>query len=148
MGKSFNTGQTRRRIEDDILAQFKQVNFKQARHAYLEDQAFWDFIFSWYQLVRYYERSDDTAIGAHMLDLYAQCGRKFKVAVDDRSLRERRRDKAADAIYQMTYYVDRMIKQAERNGIEKARAERDAVGDMRWRPASQADDEDDLSRLN
>lgn len=147
MGQHFNTGKQRRQIEDEIVARFHKVDFKQKDHAYLEDDAFWDYVFSWYELVRYYELSDDTAIGAHMLDLYAQCGQQFKQAASDSRLRERRRDKAADAIYQITYYVDRLIKQAERNGIQQAKAEEDAIGRIQWRQ-QQDDESDDRASLN
>ncbi|MGJ3239644.1 MAG: hypothetical protein ACFE0Q_13120 [Anaerolineae bacterium] len=148
MSDDFIVGKQRRTIEDQIVERFEQVNFKQKQHAYLEDDAFWDFVFSWYELVKYYERVRDTAIGAHMLELYQQCRQVFHVAVTDSTLHERRRDKASDAIYQMTYYVDRMLKQAERNGIEKASEKRDAVGDTSWtgKPDTDADDSADDTR--
>lgn len=143
----FIVGKKRRQLEDRIVAQFDKVDFKQKKHAYLEDDAFWDFVFGWYELVKYYERVRDTAIGAHMLDLYRQCGQVFQAAAQDMSLPERRRDKAADALYQMTYYVDRMIRQAQRNGVEKAADKRDAIGDTSWtgKPLHDASD-DDLSK--
>lgn len=131
-------GKQRHAIEDSIVEQFQQVDFTQSNHAYLEDDDFWDFVFSWYQLVRYYELSRDTAIGAHMLDLFQQCGHKFRQAATDSSLRERRRDKAADAIRQMTYYVDRMIKEAERNGKAKDKA----VGNLDWAENDDTPDDD------
>lgn len=136
-------GKRRRAIEDDIVAQFRKVNFKQDDHRYLEDDDFWDYIFSWYELVKYYEKSRDTAVGAHMLDLYQQCARRFQLAAQQAPT-ERRRDKAADAIYQMTYYVDRMIRQAERNGIENESDQ--PHGQINW--AKTDDNPDDPSRLN
>ncbi len=137
-------GKKRRRIEDQIVERFRAVDFQQEKHAYLEDEAFWDFVFSWYELVKYYEETQDTAVGAHMLDLYAQCGQVFQAASQDSRLRERRRDKASDAFYQMTYYVDRMLKQIERNGIENESARNDAVGDLSWKK----DEKPDHSDLN
>ncbi|MEO1289202.1 MAG: hypothetical protein AAFV93_15670 [Chloroflexota bacterium] len=74
MSKKFIVGKCRRKIEDQIAAQFRKVDFKQKHHAYLEDDVFWDFVFSWYELVKYYETVRDTALGAHMLDLYRECG--------------------------------------------------------------------------
>lgn len=141
----FIVGKKRRKIEDAIVAQFRKVDFKQENCAYLEDEDFWDFVFGWYDLVKYYEAVPDTAIGAHMLDLYRQCGQVFRRAAQDSSLPERRRDKAADAIYQMTYYVDRMIRQAERNGIQKEADKRDAVGDTSWTGKERHADDIDLS---
>lgn len=134
MSNDFIVGKERRRIEDTIIQRFEQVNFNQKKHAYLEEDHFWDFVFSWYELAHYYERSDDTTIGMHMLELYARCGTRFKEAAHDRKLKENRRDKAADALYQITYYVNQMIIQAERNGVEKEAR----YGDLAWK---KADDE-------
>lgn len=142
MNDDFQVGKQRREIEDSIVARFDVVNFKQKKHAYLEDEVFWDFVFSWYELVRYYEFSQDATVGAHMLDLYTQCVQVFRAAASDRKLRERRRDKAADAIYQMTYYVDRLLKQAERNGIERE----SALGNLDWAPNQPT--ADDTPNLN
>lgn len=142
MSDEFNTGVQRRRIEDSIVERFRQVDFNQKKHAYLEEDHFWDFVFSWYELARYYELSGDTAVGAHMLELFAQCGQKFREAATDRDLRERRRDKAADALYQITYYVNQMMTQVQRNAIEKE----SAVGEINWKDAPK--DDDGGSRLN
>jgi len=131
----FIVGKERRRIEDSIIKRFEQVDFNQRKHAYLEEEHFWDFVFSWYELAHYYERSEDTTIGAHMLELFAQCGHRFKAAAHDRQLKERRRDKAADALYQLTYYVNQMIIQAERNGLEKEAR----YGDINWQDGNTGD---------
>lgn len=137
MSEDFVIGKQRRAIEDEIVANFRKVDFYQHKHAYLEDDVFWDFVFSWYQLVKYYEATTDTAIGAHMLELYQQCRLKFHEAATDNTLKERRRDKANDAIYQMTYYLDRMIRQAERNGIENERD--NPTGTINWNDKTQDD---------
>ncbi|MEO1289201.1 MAG: hypothetical protein AAFV93_15665 [Chloroflexota bacterium] len=47
-------------------------------------------------------------------------------------MHERRRDKANDALYQMTYYLDRILRQIERNGIEIEAEEKRAIGDISW----------------
>jgi len=119
MSDDFVVGKKRRKIEDRIIDRFYAIDFTQDNHAYLEEEQFQDFVFSWYDLVKYYEDSEDTAIGANMVELYGVCQRLFNRAAQDTSIRERRRDKAADAMYQISYYFNRMILQAERNGIEK-----------------------------
>lgn len=142
MNDDFIVGKERRRIEDSIVARFNSIDFNQRKHAYLEQEDFWDFVFSWYELYRYYELSEDTTIGAHMLELFTYCGTRFKEAAHDRKLKERRRDKAADALYQITYYVNKIIIQAERNGLEKE----DRYGEINWK--QQSDDHDPSPNLN
>ena len=137
---NFDPGVKRRQIEDAIVARYEQVDLQQPDHDYLEEDAFWDFVFSWYELVRYYELHRDTVVGAHMLDLFARCGHIFRAAATDRRLRERQRDKAADALYQMTYYVNQMLVQVERNGLEAD----DEVGAIAWKN----DQPDEPNRLN
>ncbi|MCU0475359.1 MAG: hypothetical protein MUC99_04470 [Anaerolineae bacterium] len=111
----FNLGLKRRKIEDGIVARYHKVNFKKRDEAWLEDQLFWDYVFSWYELAHYYENSLDTGIGAHMLELYAECVTRFRTAAANPKLRERRRDKAADALYQINYYVNQMMIAIDRN---------------------------------
>lgn len=131
MSDDFVVGKKRRAIEDRIIKQFYTIDFKQAQHAYLEESKFEDFVFSWYDLVKYYEDSEDTAIGANMVELYQACHQIFQIAAQDVSIRERRRDKANDALYQISYYFNRMILQAERNGIEKE--EHNPTGKINWK---------------
>ncbi|MCS6836735.1 MAG: hypothetical protein NZ750_12055 [Anaerolineae bacterium] len=129
MDNDFIVGAQRRKIEDAIMARFKAIRFD-AQHTYLEDEQFWDFIFSWYELAHYYEQSGDNTLGAHMLELYQACVERFKQSAQDKRLSERRRDKAADAIYQISYYVNQMTFQARRNGIER----QPPTGEINWKP--------------
>lgn len=112
---NFNLGIKRRKIEDDIIEQFREVDFSKKQHGYLEDDAFWDYIFAWHSLVKYYEDSDDTAIGQNMLQLYTECVDFFQKAMEDKRIRERRRDRAANAIYQLNYYLSQIMLQAQKN---------------------------------
>lgn len=111
-------GIKRRKIEDQIVLNFEKVNFNQKKRAWLEDKVFWDYIFSWYDLAKYYDESSDTAIGAHMLELYMHCVNLFREAAQDGSINERRRDKAADALYQINYYVNQIMVYVHRNSHE------------------------------
>lgn len=102
----FELGLKRRKIEDVIVANFQRVNLQQKDRAWLEDQVFWDFIFSWYDLAKYYEDHQDTTLGAHIIELYMACVQMLRESAQDTRLKERRRDKAADALYQINYYVN------------------------------------------
>lgn len=111
------------------MARFHQVDFTVKHHAYLEDETFWDFVFSWYELVKYYEDSGDNTLGVHMLQLFADCTQLFRQAATDARLSERRRDKAADALYQITYYVNQMTMQVRRNGLDR----NSEIGEINWK---------------
>ncbi len=128
MDDNFNPGVQRRKIEDGIIKRFESIDFKQQQHLYLEDERFWDFVFSWYDLAHYYEESADNALGAPMLELYTLCVDFLRIAAQDKRIPERRRDKASDAIFQLSYYVNQMTFQARRNGIER----QSSVGDINW----------------
>lgn len=138
---SFIVGIQRQKLEDQIVARYEAIDFNQAQHAYLENESFWDFIFGWYELVRYYELSRDSTIGVHMLQLFTHCERRLRQAAHNRSLNERRRDRATDAIHQMTYYVNRMIEQAQRNGLANSKRQPDAPeGRIAWAEHPKPDD--------
>lgn len=118
----------RRAIEDRIVSQFQQVDFKQKKHRYLEDDAFWDYVFAWYDLLKHYEETEDTAIGQNMVQLYSECIAFFKTAVEDSRLHERRRDKAANAIYQLNFYLNQIMLQVQRNAGQTD----DSAGRINW----------------
>lgn len=133
---SFNPGITRHKIEDSIVARFHSVDFRQSNHAWLDDPVFWDFVFGWHDLARYYEQHPtDTTIGVHLLDLYTACVRLFQQAAQDRSLKERRRDKAADALYQLNFYFNQIMLTLERH--VHSGADDDPAGRMSGQPGTQ-----------
>ena len=141
MSEEFFVGKQRREIEDSILARYARIRFEQPLHAYLEEADFWDFVFAWFELARYYELSEDPNVGANMLELFAVCGQRCREAAQDRRLTERRRDKAADALYQLSYYVNSILIEARRNAIERE----SQVGEIKWKPAR---DDDSSHRFN
>lgn len=126
----FILGLRRRKIEDDIVSRYEKVNFEQNHCLWLEDKDFWDYVFSWYELAKYYDDTLDTAVGVHMLDLYMANVTLFRTAAVDRSLPERRRDKAADALYQINYYVNQMMNCVHRN----SQYTDDSAGEINWKP--------------
>lgn len=125
---SFALQKRRRKIEDDIVNAFYEVDFNKKKHRYLEDDAFWDYIFAWYDLVKFYDETADTAIGQNMLQLYSECVALFEKAVQDKRLHERRRDKAHMAIYQLNYYLELIMKHVRRNKIDG----NDVAGQINW----------------
>ncbi len=127
--KSFALQNRRRKIEDTIITEFNKVDFKVKKHRYLENDQFWDYIFTWYQLVKFYEDTEDTAIGQNMLQLYTECVELFKLALDDKRLHERRKDKAHMAIYQLNYYLQLIMGHIRRNGLD----EDNAAGQINWK---------------
>ncbi|MFW5748956.1 MAG: hypothetical protein ACOCYT_05010 [Chloroflexota bacterium] len=125
---SFALQERRRTIEDRIIASFNAVDFKVKKHRYLEDDTFWDYIFAWYELVKFYEDTEDTAIGQNMLQLYTECVELFKLALDDKRLHDRRKDKAHMAIYQLNYYLQLIMQYVRRNSLDQD----NAVGRIGW----------------
>lgn len=119
MDDSFRLGKQRRRIEDSLVQRFQQIPFQHKHYAYLDDERVWDFVFSWYELVQYYETSGDNTLGAPLLALFTECSARFRMAASDARLPERRRDKAADALYQITYQMNQIALQVQRNGLEQ-----------------------------
>lgn len=112
---SHKIGIQRRQIEDAIIQSFQVVDFHQKNHRYVEQDLFWDYIFGWHNLMRYYELSSDTTIGQNMLDLYTVTVNLLQLVAQDQRLRERRRDRALNALYQINYYVDQVMLYIERN---------------------------------
>jgi hypothetical protein len=99
----FIIGIKRRKIEDSILALYRQVDFTEPAEIWLAKKALWDFVYSWFNLMKYYEESQDTTLGVNMLDLYADCADRLRAAAISHKLKERQRDKAADALHQINY---------------------------------------------
>jgi hypothetical protein len=112
---SHKIGIQRRQIEDAIVQSFQAVDFHQKHHRYVEQDVFWDYIFGWHNLMRYYELSSDITIGQNMLELYIVTVDLLQLVVQDQRLRERRRDRALNALYQINYYVDQVMLHIERN---------------------------------
>lgn len=129
MDKGFNLGIRRKKIEDRIIAQYQAVNFKQRDHGWVEDETFWDYVFAWHELVKYYEDSDDTTVGVVMLDLYQASIARLHSAATDQKTRERRRDRAAEGIRQMNYWLEDITRHVQRNALPP---DDDAAGRIMW----------------
>lgn len=129
MDKGFNLGIRRKKIEDRIIAQYQAVNFKQRDHAWVEDERFWDYVFAWHELVKYYEDTDDTTVGVVMLELYQASIALLHSVATDKKIKERRRDRAAEGIRQMNYWLEDITHHVQHNALPP---DDDAVGRIAW----------------
>lgn len=110
-----NLGLKRRKIEDTIVAHYNAVNFNVTRSAWVESDTFEDFIFSFFELRRYYETSSDTTVGLEALRVYMDALRALQAAVEDRKLSLDRRDVAGRLIYELNYQMEAVMYEIERN---------------------------------
>lgn len=112
---TFNLGLKRRRIEDRISDLAARVEVQRRDAAWLDGEQFWDYIYAWYDLYKYYETSQDTAIGAHLLRQYTEFASLLRVVMEDRKVNLKRRERAQSALMELNYQVDNVIHQVERN---------------------------------
>jgi hypothetical protein len=89
------------------------------KSAWVESQTFEDFIFAFFDLRRYYETGDDTAIGLEMLRLYMDGIRALQAAAQDTKLTLDRREAAQRLIYELHAQVEAVLYEVERNRQEQ-----------------------------
>lgn len=112
---NFQLGSERRRIEDHITTLAAQIDFKQQDASWLDGEQFSDFIYAWHDLARYYERTGDTTVAAHLLKLYMRCAVMLRQTLQNPRLHITRRDRAQSALMELNCQVDAVIHQIERN---------------------------------
>lgn len=110
-----NLGIERRKIEDRILAHYDAVNFDAKNAAWVDSDMFEDFVFSFFDLRKYYENSDDVTVGLEALRVYMDGLRALQAAVQNRSLSIERRDSAGRLIYELNYQMDAVMVELDRN---------------------------------
>ncbi|MEO0564046.1 MAG: hypothetical protein AAF125_18220, partial [Chloroflexota bacterium] len=81
-----NLGIKRRKIEDRIVDHFTAVDFKATDGKWVDSKTFEDFVFSFFELRRYYETSDDVALGLDTIRIYTAAARMLQAAAADRAL--------------------------------------------------------------
>jgi len=113
-----NPGMQRRQIEDDILTLARKVDTRDAR--WLDGEAFSEFIGAWHNLARYYERSQDTRLDAHVLKSYMRYAVTLRRIFEDERLSKRRRLQAMAILSNLNTEVDGVFSQIERNGGARA----------------------------
>jgi hypothetical protein len=118
-----NLGIKRRKIEDKITACYEAVGFNAQKQAWVDSDAFEDFVFSYFELRRYYELSDDTTVGLEPIRVYMDAQRALKQAAADRKIGVDRRERAERLIYELTLQVEAVMYELDQN---RQQAERDA----------------------
>jgi hypothetical protein len=109
-----NLGIKRRKIEDRIIAHFEAVEFD-TQGRWIEGKPFEDFIFSFFELRRYYETSDDVAVGLETLRVYMDGLRALQGATQNRKLSIDRRESAERLIYELNHQVEAVMYEVDRN---------------------------------
>lgn len=108
-------GIQRRKIEDRIVASYDAVNFSDKTCAWIDSDTFEDFIFSFFELRRYYEKSTDTAVGLETLRVYMDGLRALQAAAKNRTLSIDRRERSQRLMYELTYQVEAVMYEVDRN---------------------------------
>ncbi|MEL6148345.1 MAG: hypothetical protein AAGK74_04585 [Chloroflexota bacterium] len=113
-----NLGIKRRKIEDQIVAAYEKVNFDAKKGAWVDSDTFEDFVFSFFDLRKYYEKSDDTAVGLEALRVYMDGLRALQAAAANRKLSIERRESAGRLIYELNHQMEAVMYEVERNRQE------------------------------
>jgi hypothetical protein len=110
-----NLGIKRRKIEDRVAEHYAAVDWDAENAAWVDSEAFESFVFSFFELRRYYETSDDLAVGLETLRIYMDAARALQAAARNRALTIERRESAERLIYELNYQVEAVMYEVERN---------------------------------
>ncbi len=110
-----NLGIKRRKIEDQIVEQYEAVNWDAKKSAWVESETFEDFIFAFFDLRRYYEKSDDTAVGLEAIRVYMDGLRALQAVADNRDLSIDRREAAGRLIYELNNQMEMVMYELDQN---------------------------------
>lgn len=110
-----NLGIKRRKIEDKIMAHYEAVNWDAARAAWVDSAPFEDFVFSFFELRRYYETSDDLAVGLDTLRVYMAALRALQAVAMSREVGVDRQESAQRLIYELNRQVEAVMYEVDRN---------------------------------
>lgn len=113
-----NIGIERRKIEDRITAHYDAVNFDVKHAAWVDSDKFEDFVFSFFELRKYYENSDDVTVGLEAIRVYMDGLRALQAAAQDRQLKIERRESAERLIYELNYQMEAVMYELDRNRQE------------------------------
>lgn len=118
-GMNFILGLKRRRIEDRIMALAHKVEVSQKGAAWLDREHLWDFIYAWHDLLKYYEDTDDTVVGAQLIKQALVFGGILRDVIENETISLRRRERAQMGLMELHMQVDAVLHQVERNVVEK-----------------------------
>ncbi len=110
-----NLGIERRKIEDKIVTCYSAINFDVKKHAWVDGKPLEDFIFSFFELRKYYENSDDTAVGLDTFRVYMAGLRSLQTAAAERAISIDRRETAERLIYELNYQVEAVMYELDQN---------------------------------
>jgi len=116
-----NLGIQRRKIEDKVADCYSAVEWDAKAAAWVDSETFERFVFSFFELRRYYEQSDDLAVGLEILRLYTDAMRALQAASKNRELPLDRRESAERLIYELNYQVEAVMYEVDRNRQEANR---------------------------
>jgi len=116
-------GIKRRKIEDQIVAQYEAVDWDAKKSAWIESEKFEDFIFAFFDLRKYYEKSKDTTVGLEAIRVYMDGVRALQAAAENRKLSLDRRDAANRLIYELNHQVEAVMYELEQNRQALQRAD-------------------------
>ena len=121
-------GIKRRKIEDRIAAQYDAVDWQAKKSAWVRSEAFENFVFSFFELRRYYELSDDTMVGLETLRVYMDGLNALKAVVADRTLSIDRQEVASRLIYELNYQVEAVMYEVDQNRQQAGKRDDGASG--------------------
>jgi len=110
-----NLGIKRRKIEDKITAHYEAVDWGAKDGAWVEGTTFEDFVFSFFELRRYYELSDDVAVGLETLRVYMDGLRALQAVAMRRDVSIDRQETAKRMIYELNHQVEAVMYEVDRN---------------------------------
>lgn len=110
-----NLGIKRRKIEDKIIAQYEAVDWDANGAAWVDSTTFEDFVFSFFELRRYYETSDDVAVGLETLRVYMDGLRALQAVAMNRDMSIDRQESAQRLIYELNQQVEAVMYEVDRN---------------------------------
>ncbi len=115
-----NIGIKRRKIEDNIVAAFNKVDFGAKQAAWVESDTFEDFVFSFFDLRRYYELGDDTTVGLEAVRVYMDGLRALQAVRQDRKVSIDTQESAGRLIYELNYQMEAVMYEVDRNRQENS----------------------------
>ncbi len=110
-----NLGIKRRKIEDKIIAQYEAVDWNTGNTDWVDSTTFEDFVFSFFELRRYYETSDDVAVGLETLRVYMDGLRALQTVAMRRDVPIDRQESAQRLIYELNQQLEAVMYEVDRN---------------------------------
>ncbi len=103
---------TRTELEKRIMEKGEEIDVSKPDAAWLDDEAFEEFLSAWQDLVRYYaSHADDTVIGVEVLREYLDYTRLLRKVLLYQDIDKERREKVNEAIISLEHILGEIIKE-------------------------------------